>query len=59
MNYKNLIYSEHALTQMFSRNIYFNDVETTLKEGETIEEYPDDNPYPSKLILGFIRHYTD
>lgn len=39
---------------MFSRNIAFDDVETILKSGETIEEYPSDNPYPSKLLLGFI-----
>ncbi len=26
-----------------------------LKEGETIMDYPDDQPYPSRLVLGWVK----
>lgn len=39
---------------MFERDISTDDVSSVLREGRTIQEYPDDTPYPSKLILGFI-----
>ena len=31
------------------------DVVRVLQTGEVIEDYPDDTPYPSRLILGWIR----
>lgn len=37
---------------MFERGISVSDVEAALDSMETIEEYPDDQPLPSKLILG-------
>ena len=49
-----ITYSEHAFTQMFKRKISFDEVEEVLKTGETIEEYPDDKPFPSKLLLAFL-----
>jgi hypothetical protein len=39
---------------MFQRNISEKDVRRILMMGETIEEYADDTPYPSRLILGWI-----
>jgi hypothetical protein len=27
--------------------------------GETIEDYPNDFPYPSRLLLGMVRFTTD
>ncbi|MFZ8845145.1 DUF4258 domain-containing protein [Thermoflexus sp.] len=30
------------------------EVESELKTGETIATYPDDEPYPSRLILGWV-----
>ena len=54
MTCNRIIYSEHAITQMFSRNISISDVEDVLKDGEIIEEYPDDKPYPSQLLLAFL-----
>ncbi|WP_448594936.1 DUF4258 domain-containing protein [Thermoflexus hugenholtzii] len=27
-----------------------------METGETIETYPDDEPYPSRLILGWVSH---
>ena len=28
---------------------------TAIEEGETVEEYPDDHPYPSRLLLAKVR----
>jgi hypothetical protein len=38
---------------MFSRNISEADVRDVVENGEVIEQYPDDAPYPSRLMLGF------
>lgn len=38
---------------MFQRGIAIEDVESALEDGQTIEDYPDDFPYPSRLICGF------
>jgi len=48
--FKNL-YSNHAVKQMFQRNISTQEVEHVLRYGETLMDYPDDNPYPSKLLF--------
>jgi len=45
----------HAEQRMFARGISTADVETALASGQTIEEYPMDKPYPSRLVLGWIR----
>jgi hypothetical protein len=37
---------------MFQRQITIEDVRHVLATGEPIEQYPDDVPYPSRLILG-------
>ncbi len=46
------VYREHAIQRMFERDIFEIDVENTIKNGEIIEEYYDDKPYPSFLVLG-------
>ncbi len=46
-----VIFSRHAVSQMFDREISVDDVEKIIAEGEIIESYPDDTPYPSRLIL--------
>jgi hypothetical protein len=43
----------HAIQRMFERGISIEDVAAVLASGETIEAYPDDSPYPSRLILGW------
>jgi hypothetical protein len=50
---KKIYYSNHAVKQMFQRNITTHEVEYALEKGETIQEYPEDRPYPSKLLLAF------
>ena len=47
------IYREHAIQRMFERDILEGDVEDTVKNGDIIEEYLDDKPYPSFLALKF------
>ena len=53
MTYKRIIVVDHAGRRMHERSISYNDVLQVLSSGEIIEQYPDDTPYPSQLILGF------
>jgi hypothetical protein len=39
--------------QMFRRNIQLRDVEHILNTGIAIQNYPNDKPFPSYLLLGF------
>ena len=55
MNSKSVVYRVHALQRMFERHINEVDVEEVLARGEVIEEYSEDIPYPSSLVLGFVR----
>ena len=53
MAYEQLVFRVHALQRMFRRGISEADVKQVLETGEAIEDYPEDRPYPSRLILGF------
>ncbi len=55
MDCKKLQFSGHAVQQMFKRGIAETDVNTVIKTGNIIKEYPSDKPYPSCLLLGFVR----
>jgi hypothetical protein len=48
-----IIYRQHAIQRMFERDISDSDVKAAVKNGTTVEDYPNDTPYPSRLILGF------
>lgn len=50
----NIKIGEHSFQRMFERNIAPEDVIDILLNGEVIKAYPDDNPYPSYLILKFV-----
>jgi len=39
---------------MFERGISAEQVRRVLDEGEVIEQYADDTPYPSRLLLGWF-----
>lgn len=41
---------------MFERGLGTADVRAVLDEGKTIADYPDDKPFPSRLIPGFARN---
>lgn len=44
----------HAIRRMFEPHISVEDVEAVPQTGEVIEEYPQDTPYPSRLMLGWL-----
>ena len=44
--------TNHGLNRLALRNISIDDVGNCVMNGEIIEEYPDDYPYPSALIFG-------
>ena len=47
------IISNHARVRMFQRNISTEDIRQVVFQGEIIEDYHDDEPCPSVLLLGF------
>lgn len=49
---KDLIFTTHALRRMLKHGIRSRQVREVLERGERIEEYPDDMPLPSYLVLG-------
>ena len=48
------VFSGHALRRMFERAISRDAVLRVVRQGETIANYPADQPYPSRLLLGFV-----
>lgn len=42
----------HATKRLEQRKILINDILSAIRTGVIIEQYPDDYPYPSCLILG-------
>jgi hypothetical protein len=48
-----LIFRVHALERMFERRITVDDVRSAVTNGEVIQNYPEDKPYPSRLVLGW------
>ncbi len=51
----NFIISNHAKVRMFQRNISTDDIKRVVIDGEIIEEYANDKPCPSTLVLGFLK----
>jgi len=47
-------WKRHALERMMEKSITRSAVKKVLIEGELIEDYPDDKPFPSGLFLGWI-----
>lgn len=54
MPFSRLIYRVHAVQRMAQRNISAAEVRHVLTTGRVIEDYPNDTPYPSYLMLGWI-----
>lgn len=46
-------WTKHCLNRLNQRDILIADVKTAINNGEIIEYYYDDYPYPSCLILGY------
>ncbi|NAS88606.1 hypothetical protein C4E24_02540 [ANME-1 cluster archaeon AG-394-G21] len=51
-----LVISTHARVRMFQRNVSTDDIKSVVIKGEIIEEYINDEPCPSALILGFSKN---
>ena len=50
-----VVYTRHARTRMFERAISTRAVEDVgLGPSAVVEEYPDDKPFPSRLLLGCL-----
>lgn len=49
---QNIVITQHSRKRFTERNIKLTDVIEGIKTGIIIEEYPDDFPFPSCLILG-------
>lgn len=45
-------WTAHVLKRLLQRNISQADVIQAIQSGEIIEDYPDDYPFPSCLLLG-------
>jgi len=45
---------QHAAQRMLERSISVADVLVVLNSGATIEDYPEDTPFPSRLTLGWV-----
>ncbi|NES19175.1 MAG: DUF4258 domain-containing protein [Symploca sp. SIO3E6] len=54
MDCQNIIFSRHAIQQMFLRRISKRDVQVVVAYGEVIEENKYDIPFPSYLLLDFV-----
>ncbi|MDE3166242.1 MAG: DUF4258 domain-containing protein [Acidobacteriota bacterium] len=52
MDCKLVVFSGHAVQRMFERGIGRDGVLAVIADGETIAEYRDDTPFPSRLLLG-------
>ncbi len=54
MNCERIVFSGHAIQRMFERRLSGSDVRPVLRDGEEIASYPDDAPYSSCIMLGFL-----
>ena len=48
-----MMITHHAETRCRIRGIAFQDICRAIMQGEIIEQYPEDTPYPSCLVLGY------
>lgn len=55
---ENLEITLHAAKRLEQRNISISDIMSCILKGTIIEQYPDDYPYPSCLILGMCTRQT-
>ena len=55
-NKRALRWTNHVLKRLFQRGINTDDVVYAIQNGEIIEQYPADYPYPSCLILGPVKN---
>ncbi len=54
MDCENIFFSGHAIRRIFERSIGRSQVAEVVRFGDVIDGYPDDEPFPSFLIFGFV-----
>lgn len=54
MEFVSLEFRLHAVERMFERGISTDDVRKISEAGKVIEDYPNDKPFPSCLMLGHV-----
>ena len=54
MENRQLVFRDHAIRRMSQRGISEVEIGVALAGGEIIEDYPEDQPYPSRLVLGWV-----
>lgn len=52
-NKENVIVTDHVFSKIKIRRIRISDILTAIENGEIIEQYPKDYPYPSCLVFGY------
>ncbi len=50
---ESMVLTQHSRKRFAERGIRVDDIVFALKTGQIIEQYPDDTPFPSCLILGY------
>ncbi len=50
---ENIVLTEHFIKRLRERSLKIADILNALSNGEIIENYPSDYPYPSCLVLGY------
>ena len=53
MTSEQFVFRLHAIRRMFERKVNEADVKKVVQTGAVIENYPEDTPYPSQLMLGW------
>jgi len=48
-----VVFTNHARERMGARSIKYEDIASSLSNGRIIEQYVDDMPFPSCLVLGY------
>jgi hypothetical protein len=56
MKCRQIIFSQHAVQRMFARGLTASDIRFSVELGEIVSAYPDDQPFPSYLILGWVKN---
>ena len=54
MKCERALFSGHAIQRMFRRGLGPDAVNAVISGGEAIVDYPDDQPYPNRLLPGFV-----
>jgi hypothetical protein len=51
-----IVLTQHLLSRMRERRVKYDDVVSAILSGEIIEDYPDDFPFPSCLVLSTSKY---